>query len=449
MAWAVREDWAAKAKHEKMSIPFADSPCSAHIRAIHRISSALFAKTDMDQVLRETLEVSLQITNADAGSILLYVPEQQQLVFRYAVGSVAHKLIGLPLPLTSKGKCATVFNTGRSDISVGGFDPQFDSVTEYSTKSTLTTPIRNFSDQPIGVIQVLNKLEPPNLFDDHDQELLEVVSALAATVIANARQAELEKQAVLAHADAEKQAALARVLGFIGHQLKNQAAIIEEARQTFDIPITQEIQALQAQHAPGADQLAQDFAELDTMLQSAAAKVIQQARVINEYGQRQDLFQFQPNDLKAILTAELTQLAELAAKYGTRLDLSEMEPVPAFPCEAFFVSQAVFNLVHNAFQAMRAGQKGDTVRVRLACTADGTFPEGHYAEISVEDNGPGMPPETLAAILRGEAGSSKHGGTGVGTRLVRDVVLTHGGTFTGESMPGVGTTFLLRLPLSR
>src|SRR5690348_16259132 len=113
-----------------MSAPFADHPCGAHMRAIHRISAALFAKTDMDQVLRETLDVSLQITNADAGSILLYDPVAQHLVFRYAVGPVAHKLIGQPLPLTSTGKCATVFKTGQSDISEGGFDPQWDIITE-------------------------------------------------------------------------------------------------------------------------------------------------------------------------------------------------------------------------------------------------------------------------------------------------------------------------------
>src|SRR5207249_4082762 len=110
--------------------------------------------------------------------------------------------------------------------------------------------------QPIGVIQMLNKRT--GSFDSADQELLSIVSALAATVLENARRAELEKEAAVARAEAEKQASLTRILGFIGHQLKNQALILDLARQSFGPILKEEIGSMQQSGAPNAS-VAQEY----------------------------------------------------------------------------------------------------------------------------------------------------------------------------------------------
>jgi signal transduction histidine kinase len=43
--------------------------------------------------------------------------------------------------------------------------------------------------------------------------------------------------------------------------------------------------------------------------------------------------------------------------------------------------------------------------------------------------------------------SRKAGGTGLGTKIVKDAVDTHGGQIAVESQEGKGTTFLIRLPI--
>jgi signal transduction histidine kinase len=426
---------------------FVANPCSAQLNAIHQISSALFAKVDVDEMLRETLNVSIRTTDAEAGTIYLYDPQQDRLVFRHIYGPAADHLIGATVSPDSEARCATVFRTGVTEINHTGFDRAFDEQSGYHTERSLTSAIRNFGGQPIGVIQVLNKRT--GQFDLRDRELMEIVSALAATVIENAQRAETEKQMALARVESEKHAALSRVLGFIGHQLKNQALIMEMARETFGQPIAGEITALEARNVPKAAALLSDFNEMLTMLRSATDKAIRQAMVINEYGERRDLFEFKPNDLKTVLEEELEQLADVARKHGDTLDLSGLRAVPIFAFEAFFVAQAVFNLAHNAFEAFRQGGQGHVVRVCTEAVEEGRFPDGHYVEITVSDDGPGMSAEKLALILRGEAESDKPRGKGVGTRLVLDVALTHGGQFMGESTPGAGTTFRIRLPLTR
>ena len=73
--------------------------------------------------------------------------------------------------------------------------------------------------------------------------------------------------------------------------------------------------------------------------------------------------------------------------------------------------------------------------------------EGSAAVVEVCDTGRGMPTSLLHRILQGNATSTKPGGSGIGTMIVKKVAEIHRGALEGESAEGVGTTFRLRLPL--
>ncbi len=57
-----------------------------------------------------------------------------------------------------------------------------------------------------------------------------------------------------------------------------------------------------------------------------------------------------------------------------------------------------------------------------------------------------MPEEAVSKLFTDAAYSTKPGGTGLGTRIVRRIVEQHGGTASVVSAPGQGTTITLRLP---
>ena len=63
------------------------------------------------------------------------------------------------------------------------------------------------------------------------------------------------------------------------------------------------------------------------------------------------------------------------------------------------------------------------------------------------DRGLGMPPEIRDRLFSAKAVSTKKGGTGLGSKIVKDVVDAHKGKISVEREPGVGTTFQLRFPL--
>ncbi|PYL01297.1 MAG: PAS domain-containing sensor histidine kinase [Verrucomicrobia bacterium] len=108
------------------------------------------------------------------------------------------------------------------------------------------------------------------------------------------------------------------------------------------------------------------------------------------------------------------------------------------------VQQVLFNLVDNAIKYGRPEGRV-WISARLA--------DGQFAEISVRDNGPGIPPDSIDRVFErfyraDKARSREQGGTGLGLSIVKHIVQSHGGEVWVESDLGQGTTFFFTLPLT-
>jgi two-component system NtrC family sensor kinase len=125
-------------------------------------------------------------------------------------------------------------------------------------------------------------------------------------------------------------------------------------------------------------------------------------------------------------------------KLATTLDAQ----LPAIHVVADHMVQLVINLVTNAADAT-AQLPAHSARIELATRqADGGV------ELTVQDNGCGMPEEVLAHAFDPLFTTKPPGvGTGLGLPLCRSVALAHGGTVTLASEPGLGTRARLWLPL--
>lgn len=110
--------------------------------------------------------------------------------------------------------------------------------------------------------------------------------------------------------------------------------------------------------------------------------------------------------------------------------------------------QLITNLVSNALKFTRPGGHV-AVRVGWLSTGDG---ERRKAEIVVEDDGPGIPPEQRECIfeqgVRLERDASVEG-QGIGLAVCRDVVAQHGGGIRVEDARGGGARFVVTLPQDR
>ena len=105
---------------------------------------------------------------------------------------------------------------------------------------------------------------------------------------------------------------------------------------------------------------------------------------------------------------------------------------------------AVYNLVNNAIPET---PDGGSVTARTYAREGGEFPNGNYVIIEVRDTGKGMPDHVKARLFTDNAVSTKPGGTGLGTRIVKNVADAHKGKITVESEPDKGTAFFMKVPI--
>ncbi|HZW09411.1 MAG TPA: ATP-binding protein [Phycisphaerales bacterium] len=121
---------------------------------------------------------------------------------------------------------------------------------------------------------------------------------------------------------------------------------------------------------------------------------------------------------------------------GLKLELSIAPGLPHVRIARHQLTQAVFNLVQNAGEALR-DRKSGVVRV----WAEHDAPSGGV-RIGVADNGPGMPPEVLAHCFDPFFTTKTRSiSTGLGLSLVNGIVQKAGSSIQVTSAPDAGTTF--------
>jgi len=103
--------------------------------------------------------------------------------------------------------------------------------------------------------------------------------------------------------------------------------------------------------------------------------------------------------------------------------------------------QVVVNLVENAAQALVEGPRAD--RERQIVVETRALESGY--ELTIEDNGPGIPESVLPQVFE-PLFSTKSFGTGLGLPTVKQIVEQHGGVIRIDSEPGRGARATVLLP---
>lgn len=142
------------------------------------------------------------------------------------------------------------------------------------------------------------------------------------------------------------------------------------------------------------------------------------------------------HDLHALLHDTLRLLEpELAARHiSVELDLAQN--LPPAEVDAGQFQQVFYNLIRNAYQALRGDDGCITLR---------THATEYEFQITIEDNGSGISPEHMGALFEPYR-TNKSSGSGLGLLIVRRIIREHGGEIEIESEVAHGTRVLLRFP---
>ena len=151
-------------------------------------------------------------------------------------------------------------------------------------------------------------------------------------------------------------------------------------------------------------------------------------------------------DTERLLRVTLPPAIDLLVDIPTELPCMLADPTQ--------VEQALFNLTTNAVHALGDARGYIRMEATLSMSEQRVCERlglalGDYVVVTVKDNGPGIPAETLQRIFEPFFTTKPVGqGTGLGLAVVHGVMRTHGGAVDVASQIGIGSTFALYFPVS-
>ena len=155
---------------------------------------------------------------------------------------------------------------------------------------------------------------------------------------------------------------------------------------------------------------------------------------------------YEPTNLVEIIESSLVLLEREMTKYRVAVETDLNPATPLAMVSGNQIQRVLLNLMINARQAM---PEGGTLQIRLA---PGTEPG--FVEFSVRDSGTGIPREKLPNIFdafyttKDGPDESGKGGTGLGLAACKEIIDAHQGKIRVESSLGIGTAFIIRLPVA-
>jgi len=225
-------------------------------------------------------------------------------------------------------------------------------------------------------------------------------------------------------ASAEAMAAMGRLTSALAHEIRNP---LNAARLQLELLKRGAVKAGSDTMARRADVVGEELGRLTTLLNDFLGL----ARPKHQASRGVDVIE---------IAARVHELHEpSAAEAGVTLRLEAEDDVPRVVADAGRLTQALINLVVNAFDATE-GQEDATIAI-------GVRSEGDDVVLSVTDDGPGLPDAT-DPLLPFE--TTKEKGTGLGLPIVERIVQMHGGRLAlGPGPGGRGTCAALWIPRGR
>jgi two-component system nitrogen regulation sensor histidine kinase NtrY len=179
-------------------------------------------------------------------------------------------------------------------------------------------------------------------------------------------------------------------------------------------------------------------------------RIVNESRKLNEIVHNltrlanKDRLNLLPNDVNVILQNIADEYREKTTR-NVEIITHLYRNLPRVGIDIAHFPEAVGNLMDNAVRAI-GSREG---RIIIA-TSPGQWINrpGEYVEITIQDTGTGMDDEVKKSIFRPFSTHSR-GGTGLGLVIVQKIIQEHQGEITFNSSPGLGTTFQIRLPVTR
>ena len=292
-------------------------------------------------------------------------------------------------------------------FSVYSFQPTFWREKEYVIDYIMSMTVLYFSGAVISGLL-------GNLFKQHAEEITQLNASLEEKVRERTRQL---KETLEKLYRSEKLAAIGKLAGAIGHELRNPLGVIKNSVYFLNLKLQ-----------PSVDDKIKKHLEIIEKEVGASTLIIED--ILNFA--RIKMPEQKPTEIAPLIREAVESMP---APEGITVDTQPAEGLPPAFIDRAQIFRVFTNLIKNAYQAMPRGG-------RLLISASR---KGEFIEMSFADTGVGIPAENLSKIFE-PLFTTKEMGTGFGLAIVASIVEGHKGKVEVESKVGEGATFKILLP---
>jgi signal transduction histidine kinase len=389
------------------------------VDALMPIAKAITSQMDLDEVLRQALEMTTSLTSVDEASVWL-VDEQTGELFLEAERGIEEeqvKYMRLSVGDTLAGK---VIESGKPVRASRGADGERIKVkTGYLVESVIYVPL-SLGGVTFGVLSAAHR-KPGKELSAHDEKLMSLVADFTAIAVQNSRLYQAANNALSRHVKVVT--ALHYALSYDLKRVLNSVVGHAGLLESYD--------SLDEETAEIAKNI---VASGDSM--TALVDRLLEITMLSEG----HLTHHAPCDLVDVVTRAVSDTRGAAAEKSIPLNLEMVGSPYKIQGDASRLYRGVFNLIENAIEH---SPQGEEVSVSLVFDDNGV-------SIHVRDSGPGIPEDALPHIFdkyfRNEGSPNGQVGGGLSLALVWATAEAHRGTVAARNADGQGAEFVITLP---
>lgn len=419
------------------------------IRAVQVATRKLASSGNFDLLLKDVLAICVEAVGATGGTIYIHEPDAKRLRFRHVLPEEIEDKLPQKDVADDFGMVGSAFQTRKTMCAE--FQPKsdsernpFEAATGVTVRSMVACPLMMEDEEPIGVVQLLNKLD--GSFNAADVAVLETVAGVSTMAYLNYRLT-----------DEASRASTLLGMGKVSHDIGNLAASLFATLSYSGLAMDGLKTALRKNNCePETEDYVDSIEEMHNDLQKSVDRIVGYSRLISDLSAGREL---RPNKAFAPLADTIQTSAAYLETEGRKnhvaLRYEIQYDAPPLLHDELYLFRIVQNLVGNAIKAVKETIP-DEWAARYAQEDEAVMGEVtvryYYADmehiIEVTDSGPGMSKETAERILAGNARSQwdKGGGSGWGTKIVLELAATHSAKVSIDSEPGKGSTFRVTFP---
>lgn len=401
------------------------------LAALNEIAQEISQTLDLDEILNNALDKTLDILNTKYGAIAFTDDEAESLTIRTARGT-SDDVVNAVSPIKLGEVAKSIWDQLREPLFIESLSNWIEVISSESLKTALEQPIESAMFVPLrskgellGVICAFT--ESGRVFTPEERGLLITIGHQISTAIENAQ---LLEEVSRAEALEELDKLRTALLASVSHELRTPLTSIKGLASTLTQPDVEWDAETQ-----------QDFLEIIDRESDILTHIVEDLMQMSQMEAGIMTMEKTRSNIASTVNQLGAKLSDLTVAHEFEIDIpAEMAPIHA---DEIRIGEVITNLVANAASYSEQG----TLITLVANEKDGQI------IVSVTDSGIGIPPEHMDKVFdrfyRLESGvARRRGGTGLGLSICKGIIEGHDGKIWVTSTPDKGSTFSFSLPIA-